>query len=390
MVTQFFDYYQTPPLYQRIRMASFHMEGEALVWFQDADEAGQFPTWDSFLQALQTRFGPAYDDPMESLMKLRQSSTVGDYTAQFEALSNRLRGLSEANRLSCFLSGLKDEIRLPLRMLKPQNLVAAFGLAKLQEEYFLSTRRSSLPNRSSSTYGRQQPWSSSTSSSAQHLYQPVHPVPTAAKPTASIPVQHITPAQMRERREKGLCYNCEEKWNPAHRCKFPKLFLMHGLELHSDDKLDEVYFDSSDGVEPILDPTLQDDPVPAISLHAISGSLSPNTMRLVGLINNQQVVILIDLGSTHSFLDPAVLKTAQLKLISTPTLKVQVANGATIQSEGRCSSVPIKVQGNLILTDLYVIPLGGCDVVLGVTWLRTLGPILWDFWVMTMQYSIGT
>lgn len=112
-------------------MASFHMEGEALVWFQDADEAGQFPTWDSFLQALQTRFGPAYDDPMESLMKLRQSSTVGDYTAQFEALSNRLRGLSEANRLSCFLSGLKDEIRLPLRMLKPQNLVAAFGLAKL-------------------------------------------------------------------------------------------------------------------------------------------------------------------------------------------------------------------------------------------------------------------
>jgi hypothetical protein len=47
-VNQFFDYYQTP-LYQRVRMASFHMEGEALVWFQDADEAGQFPTWDTFL-----------------------------------------------------------------------------------------------------------------------------------------------------------------------------------------------------------------------------------------------------------------------------------------------------------------------------------------------------
>lgn len=43
-VNQFFDYYQTP-LYQRIQMASFHMEGEALVWFQDADEARQFPSW---------------------------------------------------------------------------------------------------------------------------------------------------------------------------------------------------------------------------------------------------------------------------------------------------------------------------------------------------------
>jgi hypothetical protein len=57
-VNQFFDYYQTL-LYQHIRMASFHMEGEALVWFQDADKAGQFSTWDSFIQALLIRFGPA-------------------------------------------------------------------------------------------------------------------------------------------------------------------------------------------------------------------------------------------------------------------------------------------------------------------------------------------
>jgi hypothetical protein len=69
-VNQFFDYYQTP-LYHCIRMASFHMEGEALVWFQDADEAGQFPTWDAFIQALIIRFGPGYDDPMENIVKLQ-------------------------------------------------------------------------------------------------------------------------------------------------------------------------------------------------------------------------------------------------------------------------------------------------------------------------------
>lgn len=51
-------------------MASFHMEGEALVWFLDANATGQFPTWEAFLKALQTRFGPAYDDPMETLTKL--------------------------------------------------------------------------------------------------------------------------------------------------------------------------------------------------------------------------------------------------------------------------------------------------------------------------------
>jgi hypothetical protein len=73
-------------------MASFHMEGEALIWFQDAEDSGQFPTWDAFLQALLTQFGPIYDDPMEALMRLRQFSTVTNYTTQFEALSNRFAG----------------------------------------------------------------------------------------------------------------------------------------------------------------------------------------------------------------------------------------------------------------------------------------------------------
>jgi hypothetical protein len=138
---QFFKYYQTP-MYHRIHMASFHMEGEALIWFQDADNAGLFSTWEAFLQALLTRFGPTYNDPMESLMRLRQVSTVAEYTSQFEAPSNQLQGISEHNRLSYFLNGLNDDIRLPVRMLHPPNLGAAFGLAKLQEEYLLTSQKS--------------------------------------------------------------------------------------------------------------------------------------------------------------------------------------------------------------------------------------------------------
>jgi hypothetical protein len=65
----------------------------------------------------------AYGDPMEMLTRLRQTTTVAAYKAQFEGLSNRLRGLSEQHKLSFFLSGLKDEIRLPIRMLNPFNLI---------------------------------------------------------------------------------------------------------------------------------------------------------------------------------------------------------------------------------------------------------------------------
>ena len=96
------------------------MEDEALLWFQDAEEAGQFTSWDAFVQALHIRFGVStYDDPMESLTKLRQVGSISTYKTQFEVLSNRIKELSERNKLSCFLSGLKDGIRLPIRMLNP-------------------------------------------------------------------------------------------------------------------------------------------------------------------------------------------------------------------------------------------------------------------------------
>ena len=44
------------------------------------------------------------------------------YKGTFEILSNRVTGLFESHKLSCFLKGLKDEIKLPMRMLMPKSL----------------------------------------------------------------------------------------------------------------------------------------------------------------------------------------------------------------------------------------------------------------------------
>jgi hypothetical protein len=69
------------------------------------------------------------------------------------------------------------------------------------------------------------------------------------QPHSSIPVQRISPEQMRERRQKGLCYYCDEKWNPAHHCKNPKIYMMQGLELQEEESNDEVFYESNSGEE---------------------------------------------------------------------------------------------------------------------------------------------
>jgi hypothetical protein len=39
--------------------------------------------------------------------------------------------------------------------------------------------------------------------------------------------------------------------------------------------------------------------------------------------------------------------------------------------------------------DFYVLPLGGCDVVLGTDWLKKLGTIEWNFQELTMEFTIS-
>lgn len=87
-------------------MASFHMDEKALIWFQDTSEAGTFHSWEEFTQAIQVRFGSStYDDLMEALTLLKHVSSVTSYKVDFELLFNKIKGISEKNKLSFFLSG---------------------------------------------------------------------------------------------------------------------------------------------------------------------------------------------------------------------------------------------------------------------------------------------
>jgi hypothetical protein len=136
-INQFFDYHLTPDD-QRLRIASFYMEGEALTWFQWLHQNGQLMNWPTFLHALEIRFAPSqYEDPKGALFKLTQTTTVKEYQAKFESLANRIVGLPPACYLSCFVSGLKPAIRREVLSFQPATLTQAIGLAKLQEEKLL-------------------------------------------------------------------------------------------------------------------------------------------------------------------------------------------------------------------------------------------------------------
>jgi hypothetical protein len=84
---------------------------------------------------IQVRFNKgSYDDPMENLSKLKQTRLLEEYKTQFELLTNRVLRLSDSHKLSMFLGGLRDDIRVPVRMCNPKALNDAYALARMQEE----------------------------------------------------------------------------------------------------------------------------------------------------------------------------------------------------------------------------------------------------------------
>jgi hypothetical protein len=88
---------------------------------------------------------------------------------------------------------------------------------------------------------------------------------------------------------------------------------------------------------------------------------------------------LVDSGSTHSFISLETASHLHLQPDYRPGIQVTVANGDCVASAGICRGIHIFIDKEEFVLDFFVIPLTGYEMVLGVHWLRTLGPILWDF-----------
>ncbi|XP_058757443.1 uncharacterized protein LOC131652267 [Vicia villosa] len=50
--------------------------------------------------------------------------------------------------------------------------------------------------------------------------------PLVRTPKTNVVVRHIHPTELRDCRAKGLCFRCDEKWNPSHCCSRKVLILL--------------------------------------------------------------------------------------------------------------------------------------------------------------------
>ena len=92
----------------------------------------------------------------------------------------------------------------------------------------------------------------------------------------------------------------------------------------------------------------------------------PQRLKLKGHIKKNNVMVLIDTGSTHNFLDSTIAKRLNIFTFPMPNMKVMVAEGKKIEKVGQCHKVKLQIQDFNLESPFYTVPLGGVDVVIGI------------------------
>ncbi|GJT77699.1 reverse transcriptase [Tanacetum coccineum] len=271
---------------------------------------GENLTWEEYVGEIKLRFDSVFEDLMVELKSLRQTTSVHVYQ-------------------DLFIGGLKDEIVVS----KSRHAPLLYAL----KTSFVNTN----VNKNGSNWGKNTP-----------LAQNASTVPNR-------PFKRLTQQELEKKRAKHLCFYCDQKYMPRHKCS-GQVFSLEVIGTDMEEDGDLLF--SKEGVVNTFHSLVDEQPL--ISLNALSGMNAYRTMRVKGCVVKNVVHVLIDSGSTHNFLDLQVAKKLGCRLRKICPLDVSMANGNVVTSLYEC-----------------------CDVVLGIQWLATLGSIQWNFKTLIMEFT---
>ncbi|RWV97501.1 hypothetical protein BHE74_00009971 [Ensete ventricosum] len=198
------------------------------------------------------------------------------------------------------------------------------------------------------------------------------PRPTAPSTTIQAPApKKLTRDELRERSAKELWWHCDKPWSHEHCCKKGRLLMIEPTE-------DEDNETSKEALEPKNEAMEEESQLADYAVHALVGYSNPQMME-VGLLKQQPITVLIDMGNTNNFANSKVAAYLALQIEGYNKFNVKVADDRIFNSDQRCSRVKLLLQDQEVVADIFLLPIDDYEAVLRIEWLPTLGDISWTF-----------
>jgi hypothetical protein len=204
-----------------------------------------------------------YEDTMinnffSQLINLKQKGSAAEHIEKFQILNINVTDIPDEHLIYVFIGTLKDNIQHEVFLWEPKSLENAFRVVGNVESknMAMATKRTTL-----------------------NIYLDNN-VPSSKTPQPT----RLTPQKLEERKEKCLCFNCDNKYNKGHKCGEKKLFYIDCEEEEEEEEEQEQEPYPDENIEDISSEEL----TPTISCNALVGINTPQTLKIEGYIKKKR------------------------------------------------------------------------------------------------------
>jgi hypothetical protein len=359
---------------EAIRFATMYLDGKAHDWWYHGLTTlghNQIVSYPEFTQRLIDRFDQG--DPelhFRELTQLKQTGTAEVYIEEFQRLAVMVQDISPTRLMMLFTEGLMEPLKGWVKAFKPTNLQEAIWKMR---DLGPAAKPKFIPRPPLNNGGRDQ--------------RP--PMNQGGRDPRGFDRGRgrVDENTRRELRRKQLCFTCKEPWNPTHKCMGRGQ--VHYIEVTSDNEEEEevgqIQNMEAETIETEEEQITGQDSM--ATLASISGVPKYNTFRMRGVLQGQRVSVLIDGGASHNFIDSTLLKRRHIPTVEFEGFKVEVAGGSTMPCDRYIPGMKLTLGRHELIQDVYVMDLPDTNIILGVQWLSTLGPITTNYKTMEMSFT---
>ncbi|KAA0032325.1 Ty3/gypsy retrotransposon protein [Cucumis melo var. makuwa] len=378
---------------KKLKIAIVSMEGKGLCWFHWAENRKRFRSWKELKERMYNHFrNREHGTSCMRFLAIKQESSVGEYLQRFEELSASLPEMKEDVLVGTFTNGLDPVIRTKVFAMRVVGLEDMMDAARLAEEKLDIARASQGPYTKDGKPTQKHPPKISEIPSTKILTL-AERIPTSSNQSSN--PQNVaagnggrrennfrrwTDSELQARRDKGLCYRCDEPFSKGHRCKNKELHLC----VVADDLKDIEMEDSTHEGEMV-----EVSPVVELSLNYVVGLTATGTFKVKGTVDDRERVIMVDCGATHNFISQKLVESLNLPMAETTNYGVIMGSGKAVQGRDMCKGITVGLPVLTIVEDFLPLELGNLDMVLGMQWLQKQGAMTEDWKALTMTFVVG-